>query len=313
MTKDKVRHWRSRNQLPAKREISGEAVESAYIASVSSDDNWPLPVRPIEITVPEPNYPKPVRQNYISLHISDSHAPFMDERYNEVLYQICADLCPDRVVHHGDLVDCYQISRYQKDPRHRVSLQEEIRQAAEHLGKLAAVSPFADRILLSGNHEDRLRRLIWEMANDLPAKQVLELPQIWDNLSWEKLLGLDSMGWEWSDSKIKMFDRLIAKHGSVVRKHSAYTAKGEYEKYGKSGASGHTHRAGSYYHTDHNGPHVWFELGCGCNLNPDYCEDPDWQQCITVATWSADRSRYGVEQIIVHEGTAIFRGNEYRA
>jgi hypothetical protein len=313
--KNRVRRWRMSQGLRVndnRKPLTGEEVERRYIESVSNDDTWPLPVRPLEVVVP-PFEARAPRDDglYIQVSLSDSHFPFADPAYNQVVYEVIADLCPDLVVHHGDLLDCYPISRYEKDPKHRVSLQEEIRQAAEHLATITAVSPFADRWLIGGNHEDRLRRLIWDMAKDLPAKQVLELPSIWESLSWQKLLGLDSMGWEWIEGKRILFDRLILKHGSVVRKWSAYTAKGEYEKYGKSGMSGHTHRASGFFHTDHNGAHGWWELGCGCNTNPDYCEDPDWQQAFAVVTWSANRTRYGVEQVIVSDGQAIFRGKHY--
>jgi predicted phosphodiesterase len=310
--KDRVRRWRVKEKLPSNYLKSGEQVEREYVQSISKDD-WPagLP-RPIQVNIPERTHEQRRSDNlYIQVSLSDSHFPFHDPAYNEVVYQVIADLCPDLVVHHGDLLDCYSISRYEKDPKHRVSLQEEITMAARHLGEIANVSPFAERLLIGGNHEDRLRRLVWDMAKGLPEREVIRLPAIWENLSWEKLLGLESMGWEWIDGKRILFDKLILKHGSVVRKKSAYTASGEYEKYGKSGMSGHTHRVGAYYHTDHNGPHAWFELGCGCQLDPDYCEDPDWQQSFAVVTWSEDRSRYSVEQVIVHEGRAIFRGKSY--
>jgi hypothetical protein len=309
--KDRVRRWRQSEKLPSNYLRSGEQVEREYVASIQKDD-WPLPVRPIQVNIPDPTYEKRRDDNFfVQVSLSDSHFPFSDPAYERVVLQIIADICPDLVVHHGDLLDCYSISRFQKDPKHRVSLQDEITMGATYLGQIANVSPFARRVLIGGNHEARLQKIIYDMANELPAREVLTLTSVWEQLTWPKLLGLDSMGWEWVDGKEKLFNKLIVKHGSVVRKKSAYTASGEYEKYGMSGMSGHTHRAGTFYHTDHNGPHLWVELGCGCHLNPDYCEDPDWQQSLAVVTWSEDRTRYSVEQIIVHDGVAIFRGKSY--
>ena len=316
--KHRVRRWRQKEGLPPnsnRRPLTGEEIAAQYTQSISGDD-WPFGLpRPIQVNVSPRDFKPPESGGmYIQVSLSDSHFPFHDPRYNAVALQIIEDLNPQLVVHHGDLLDCYKISRFEKDPKHRVSLQEEIEMGAAFLGEIAAVSPNAERWLIKGNHEDRLRKVVWDIASNHPqAAQILQLPNVWEQLSWPKLLGLESMGWQWVETKKKLFGKLILKHGTIVRKWSAGTAKGEYEKYGMSGMSGHTHRAGAFYHSDHNGPHAWFELGCGCTLDPSYCEDPDWQQALSVVTWNASRTRYSVEQVIVHDGTAIFRGRQYTA
>jgi predicted phosphodiesterase len=315
--KDRVRRWRQREKLPSNYLRTGEEVEREYLASISKpQDNWAAGVpRPIQVNIPQQQFVPPADGDFFrQFSLSDTHFPFHDPAYINVILQVLADYNPHLVVHHGDIVDCYKISKYEQNPRHRPDMQDEIRMAAEFLGQISAVTPNAKRKLIKGNHEDRLRKIIWDRAQKDPQMaQILQLPSVWDALQWPQLLGLQSSGWEWIENKEKLFDKLILKHGTVVRKKSAYTASGEYEKYGKSGMSGHTHRVGSYYHTDHNGPHAWYELGCGCKLDPDYCEDPDWQQGFAVVTWSPDRTRYSVEQVIVHDGTAIFRGKLYGA
>jgi hypothetical protein len=308
--KDRVRRWRKRNDLPPNhlREPDAE-----YIASINeADPKWPdmLP-RPIQVNIPEPSFPKPDRESYVCVHYGDVHFPFQDDAALNVLYQVTADLCPDEVNCHGDLADCYSISKYEKDPQHRIELQDELRQVAEHLGIMAAISPFAKRRWLLGNHEDRLRRLIWDLAQSLPAQQLVRLPNVWEQLEWGRLVGADSAGWEIHTGKVVQFDKLVLKHGDVVRQQSAYSARAELERYQKSGISGHTHRRGVYEKRDLNGAHAWWEHGCLCDLNPSYVSDPNWQQGFLVVTWSADRSSYGVEEVRIHDGTAIFRGKTY--
>lgn len=272
-----------------------------------------LPVQPIVV---EPKIPKGATTNegvVVSVHYGDTHFPFHDPRALSVFFSILSDLTPDVIVHHGDLVDCYTISRYEKNPAHRVSLQDEIQLGAEHLAAVAKAAPDARRILLSGNHEDRLRRLIWKMTRESPVRDLMNLDSIKDTLNWPSLLGLESSGWEWSEDKVVLFDKLILKHGSTVRKWSAYSAKAEREKYSKSGMSGHTHRMGAHFHRDWNGQHGWWELGCLCQLDPEYTDDPDWQQGFAVTTWNEDRSRFTVEPVHIHEGEAAFRGKVYTA
>lgn len=273
---------------------------------------YPLPVRPIEVYPPYIEVPEKAEgAAFTSVHYGDVHFPFQDDAALDVLYAIVRDLQPDLIACHGDLLDCYSISRYEKDPKHRPSLQDEMRQAAEHLGLLTSLAPNAERKFFLGNHEDRLRRIIWDLAKDVPAAQLLTLPNVWESLSWEKLLGAEQLGWKVHESKEVLFGKLILKHGSVVRKWSAFSAKGEYEKYGKSGISGHTHRRGVFEHRDHNGAHAWWEHGCLCNTDPDYCEDPDWQSGFLVVSWTEDRKNFGVEEVRIHEGRAFFRGRMY--
>lgn len=64
----------------------------------------------------------------------------------------------------------------------------------------------------------------------------------------------------------------------MVRKFSGYTARGELEKHDSSGISGHTHRGGVYYYKTPERYLAWFESFCLCDLNPEYVQEPNWQQ-----------------------------------
>ena len=108
-----------------------------------------------------------------------------------------------------------------------------------------------------------------------------------------------------------LHDRLICKHGNSIRKHSGQSARTEYEKYGKCGMSGHTHRRGVYEHRDHNGFHAWWELGMLGSIRHDYVDYADWTQGFAVVTWSDDREHFGVEEVRIHEGVTYFRGKRY--
>lgn len=275
------------------------------------DPDWPLSIKPVEVHVPVYKLPKPLYKNlYTSLHYGDVHFPFQDDRVLNILYAIVREVQPNLVVDHGDLADCYQISRFEKNPHHRVSMQQEIELAAKHLATLAGLAPNAERWYLKGNHEDRLRRIVWDMAQGAPG-QLMTLPGVTEALRWENLLGLEKMGWVFYEKRVTLFDKIILKHGDVVRKQSAYSARAEHEKYAKSGMSGHTHRAGDYYQRDHNGQHGWFEIGCCCNIDPEYVDDPNWQNSFLVVTWSDDRTQYRVERVLIHDGMAMFRGKLY--
>jgi hypothetical protein len=126
-----------------------------------------------------------------------------------------------------------------------------------------------------GNHENRLEKL------------VLENPGLFGlrNLDPNNLFGLDKLGIYHHKTKV-VIDGYIYYHGDVVRKDSSYSAKAEfYDHQMRSGISGHTHRAGAYYHTYAQETRFWLENGCLCELEPDYLNDPDkanWQHCVNV-------------------------------
>ena len=250
---------------------------------------------------------------FTSLHYGDVHFPFQDDSALSLLYQITGAIKPDLVACHGDLLDCYSISSFAKDLHLRPSLGREIEMATDHFALLNRLAPRARKLFIKGNHEDRLEREIKRMATKPEALEILRLPQVSESLTWPSILGLGKLGWEYHEKRTILFDKLILKHGDVVRKFSGYTAKAECEKYRKGGISGHTHRRGVFEHTDWNGVHGWWEHGCLCDLNPEYTEDPNWQSGFLVVTWSDDRSAYAVEEVRIHDGVTIFRGRTYTA
>ena len=228
---------------------------------------------------------------------------------------VCAvarELKPDVVVHLGDLVDCWSISDFDRDPLRKSTLQDEVDIAYGLLAELRRAAPKAAMYLLEGNHEDRLRRLLWRM-ND-KQRELVKLRAFQDGINWPNLLRLADLDCTFvptqGQARTRILPKLIVKHGSVVRKWSGQSAKSEHERYGKGGLSGHTHRLGAFYSNDYNGTHVWWEAGCTCALDPEYCMDPDWQQGFLVLTYVGDR--FSIEPVHIQQGVAIWRGREYK-
>jgi predicted phosphodiesterase len=245
----------------------------------------------------------------------DSHFPFADRRAIRVVQSVFVDYGPDVLVHMGDLLDCYTLSRYDKNPDRKETLQDEIDQARLHLAEMRDLFPNARFVYLEGNHEDRLRRILWNLEG--PAAVLAQLTAFKKAITWPALLGLEKLHIEFvpyaEQARHSFLPKFIIKHGTVVRSRSAYTANGEHAKYGKSGASGHTHRLGAFYHRDHNGNHVWLETGCTCRLDPEYTVDPDWQQGAIMVTFDKATGAPEARPIYIHEGSTVFGGERYSA
>ncbi len=250
-----------------------------------------------------------------ALLYGDCHLPDPDEPTLEVVRQVAHVLQPDVLCNMGDLLDAYPLSRFDHDPHRIETLQDEIDMARVHLAQMRGIVPNSRFILLEGNHEDRLRRTLWNLSSE--AATLNKLTAFRQAMTWPSLLGLDDLHIEFHEysqqSNQNFLPKFILKHGEVVRQYSAYTARGEMEKYNYSGASGHTHRFGQYFRRDRNGAHVWLETGCCCSLTPEYVADPNWQNGCVVLTFDNDTGAVATEIIHVIKGLASWRGNVLRA
>lgn len=272
-----------------------------------------IPPRPFVVPIPAPSRAMPLEGVTRAVVYGDSHFPFQDDACLQIVQGVVKDVKPHVLLHVGDLVDAWQISRFDKDPARMDTLQDNIDAAREHLHQMAALAPKARRVLLEGNHENRLTRAICGMEG--VQRELAKLRAFQEAMTWRVLLDLDAIGFEWVPDKIQsktpILPKLITKHGSIVRKAAGMTARGEWEKYGRSGLSGHTHRLCAWRHRDANGVATWIETGCTCKLEAEYGSDFDWQQGFAVLTWSADHRLLHTECVSVRDGATIYRDTEY--
>ncbi len=286
----------------------------AAAGAVEMDGILDRSLRPLGVTLP-PRIQREHGSMVKAVLFGDTHIPSHDPSVLAIVTSVIRDIQPDLIVHMGDLLDCYAISTYDKDPTRKLDLQDEIDEGRRLLASLRMIAPQARIALLEGNHEDRLRRLLWRMPREAAA--LTRLTSFQQAMTWPALLGLEELGVEWipthEQSKVKLLPKFITKHGTLVRSQSAYTARVEHERYGKSGASGHTHRLGVYNACDHNGVHVWVETGCTCLANPEYAPDPNWQQGFVVVTADRKTGALQVEPINVIHGRAVWAGGMYGA
>lgn len=235
--------------------------------------------------------------------LSDIHIPFHDEKSVQLVYDCLADFQPKRVVLLGDILDCYSISRFLKDPSRSRNLQEEIDIFYKYMKMLRKILPNTEIVYILGNHEARLHKLILENPGLYGLKA----------LAPDKLFRLNELNIIFKEKKA-VFDNFIFYHGDVVRKAAGYSAKAEYEDHRmKSGISGHTHRLSSYFSTYEKEAGQWYENGCLCELSPDYLNDPDkanWQQGFTVID-HYDGLNQGT-QILIQDHKFSYGGRLYK-
>ena len=111
-----------------------------------------------------------------------------------------------------------------------------------------------------------------------------------------------------------MFGKIKIGHFDVAMGASCASEKKLVNKYACSVVQGHTHRLGMFFKSfggDDNTV-VGIGSGCLCQLDPDYCSDPDWQQGIIVIKRLKDENRYHAISvpILLHE--AFYNEKIYR-
>lgn len=211
----------------------------------------------------------------------DWHIPFHDEKVNELFFKFAKHERPDWVILDGDLLDFWEISKYDRVPRYGKTFEEEIDIAKAFLKRLRKLLPNARITLIEGNHEFRLKSFIVKHA-----------PQLYGVMPIEKLLDLKLYNIEfvqckpgqarWDSVAVKV-GALYVGHWNKVSKHGGYTAKLLLDDKGVNLIQGHTHRIGRHNRTLHDGTElVAIENGCMCDLNPSYMAHPNWQHGMCV-------------------------------
>lgn len=200
-------------------------------------------------------------------HITDVHFPFHDEaklREAQANVKGC-----DHIILGGDIMDCYTISRFDKDPRRKASLAIERAMTKAWLLELRNENPDARIDYIEGNHEKRLLLYVLRRAPELLELDLVTIP---------KLLNLDELDIHYHpQSGFRAYD-LRFKHGDKVRAKAGYSAHAEMADHNCSGISGHTHRfAPAYRRTREGVLQQWWEGGGLFDIEQaDYVESPDW-------------------------------------
>ena len=244
------------------------------------------------------------RNNEKVLFVSDIHAPFQDNRAIRAIISFGKWLKPDKVIFIGDVIDFYAVSKFNKDPVRAMRLQNEIDEAHSILKIFRWEFPNVGMIYLEGNHEARLKKYLWSKASELSGLR---------NMRLESLMGLDGLNIKYVSNGRMKYRNFIIKHGDIVRKHSAYTARGELESTGISGLSGHTHRLSAHYLSNEGGNYVWYEIGCLCKKNQEYMQgkSPNWQQGFAFGCFKKGSAKYNIHLVNIVNGKALFMENEF--
>lgn len=210
--------------------------------------------------------------------LSDCHFPFQDKPLVDLWLKFVKDQKPDGIDIMGDLIDCYPLSRFDKNPLRRHNIQEELGMARDFLKCLVKAAPKKCDIRYSeGNHENRLQRVLWGRAKELAPLHMLSIPEL---LS---LQGVFNIKYYPPETPYRI-GPLWYIHGDLARKSNwAMTcggmgAKAVSQRVAGNVIMGHTHQMGYISFRGWEGLREGFEVGCMCRFNLEYIVGtPQWQ------------------------------------
>ncbi len=228
--------------------------------------------------------------------LSDLQMPFEDPAALDQALEVVARIKPDTVVLNGDIVDCYAESVFLKDWKLAAVATPEGHRRARRL--MECLEEVPNKIWLGGNHEERWKKELWrELAKGDKAGAVamnlaaamnakgIDIDLTDPVGSFARIYSMAEHGfiyYPWHHRLYFAENNLVVTHGEFVRKDSGATARATFEWLGRSVIVGHTHRLGSYLVTKDGREHGGWEGGCLCELEPEYCTTPNWQQGLTI-------------------------------
>lgn len=241
-------------------------------------------------------YVMPTAANNI-LILSDIHVPYHNNKALTAAIQYGREHKVNSVILNGDLMDCYQLSSFEKDPRKR-KFSEELSMTRELLEKLQKLLR-AKIFFKLGNHEER-----WQRFLRLHAPQVCDM----EEFRLRVLLNCDILGIEViEDKRIIKAGMLHVMHGHEFGKISSAVnpARSYYLKTKQSVICGHLHQASEHTEPNLSGELTTaFSTGCLCELHPEYAPINRWNHGFAHARINKDGT-FEVRNLRVINGRVV--------
>jgi predicted phosphodiesterase len=204
------------------------------------------------------------------LMLSDIHFPYQDDDalFSALEYGIQNQA--DCIWLNGDILDFYQLSRFEIDPRKR-SFKYELDTCRAFIKGLRNMFPKALILYKMGNHENRYMKYLMTQAPKLLDCEEFELGVL---LKFHEL-GIieikDKQLAHCADLKVLHYHELPLKSGGVN------PARAVFLKTGASTIGGHYHRKSEHVERNLEGKLIKiYSTGCLCDLHPAYMPFNNW-------------------------------------
>ena len=256
------RSFSSKNYKEYKTE-NGEEAKKAGIGN-------PLYTLPESEAEEWPPYVMPKGASRV-LVLSDIHIPYHDVEALKTAVNYGKEKEANTVLLNGDILDCYALSRWEKDPRKR-GFSGELADTRQFLRWLKQELPNAKIYFKLGNHEERYEKFL-----RIKAPELLDVSEF----RLDILLRFGELGIELIDEqRIVQLGKLIVMHGHEFGR-SVFSpvnpARGYYMRAKANILAGHNHQTSHHMEKNLKGEVVsaW-STGCLSELHPQYARVNKW-------------------------------------
>jgi len=293
--RDLIRYYRGQkgNRLRKQREGSDLLTEKAHHAKALGINNpFGLPDTDEEEWPP---YELPKGCTRILL-LSDIHVPYHNIEALTIAINYGKEKNVNAVVLNGDTLDCYALSRYEKDPRKR-KFSEEL-ESCRQLLEIIQRELQCPIYFKLGNHEERYEAYLRTKAPELLGTSEFTL---------DTLLKFGQYGCELiQDKRIIKAGRLNILHGHEFGR-SVFSpvnpARGYYMRAKASVICGHNHQTSEHTENNLEGKIVTtWSTGCLCEMHPQYMPINKWNHGFAYVAVDPSDGGYEVDNFRIIEG-----------
>jgi predicted phosphodiesterase len=203
--------------------------------------------------------------------LSDVHVPYHEPKAIEEAVKYAKLRQVDTVLFNGDIIDCFKLSRFVKNPKQR-DFAFELDVFKQFFDYMKDNFPAARFIYKFGNHEERYNHFLYEKAHELVGVKEFELSEIIK----ARANGIEIV----EDKRVVKLGKLNCIHGHEYPGGfvaPVNVARGLYLKAKRSGIQGHSHQTSEHTETDINGGiTTTYSLGALCHLNPGFMPLNKW-------------------------------------
>lgn len=199
------------------------------------------------------------------LLLSDIHFPYQDNDAITAALEYGKKEKVDCIFLNGDILDFYQLSFHEKDPR-KTSIPDELEMCRNFFKILRASFPTALIYYIPGNHEIRMERYL-----KVKAPELLDL----EEFRLDVLLRVREQNINFLTHGTKVyFGKLLVEHGDKMRGTGGVNpARTLFLRLKRHAVCGHFHRTSENTAKVYDGESVvTYSTGCLCELEPGYLE-----------------------------------------
>jgi len=225
--------------------------------------------------------------------MSDVHIPYHDLKACNIALEEFKRARIDTLILNGDILDCYQVSRFNKIPTKK-SIDEECDMAVQFLWDIKTFLPKVKIIWKFGNHEERFEDLILNKAPEIWGITLFRLHEVlkwkWDHNLKTGLLDVEFI----NNKRIIECGKLAIIHGHEYG-GSIFSpvnpARGLFIRAYASVLAGHNHQSSEHIQADLNGKIIGtWSTGCLCELHPKFLPLNKWNHGFAIVTVDENRS-----------------------